>query len=253
MKHSLPLLLALCLLLASCAGRGGPAGEQADPIAAARVWNAYLERADNAAEPYQDALSLRFGREGDTRRVTALMWGNGERALRLDVMAGVGVTVAMVAQSGEHFLIVSPMEKKAYFHEGERSPLLRVGVPLPLDLFQLDALLHGRYQAVFGTGYAAATTAKAGICFALTDGVGGSLTLDGAGLPAVWENDSWQARLSLDDRGLVQRLDVASARGDRGILLVKERSPHAPFTDEQLRIVIPEGTQVLSLREHVSR
>ena len=52
------------------------------------------------AEPYRLQLSLRFGTEGDTRRVTALFWGNSQRQLRLDVMAGVGTTVAKILEDG---------------------------------------------------------------------------------------------------------------------------------------------------------
>ena len=77
------------------------------------------------SKPYRLQLSLRFGTEGDTRRVTALFWGNSQRQLRLDVMAGVGTTVAKILEDGQHFLVYSPSENKAYFYQGATKPLLQ--------------------------------------------------------------------------------------------------------------------------------
>lgn len=252
MKKSLLLLIPFLLLLASCAGRGGPVGETADPALAQKTWQAFCARADRAPAPYQDSLSIRFGREGDTRRVTAYMWGNGEQALRLDVMAGVGTTVAMISQQGEHFLIHTPLEGKAYFHEGGRSPLLKVGMPLPFDLFQLDALLHGRYLAVFGSTWSGALTAAKGLTFDLEGGIGGRLTLDGQGLPAAWENDDWKLAMAMDEEGLVRRLDFANGRGEKGIVLVRERGAHERFAESSFKVELPADTQLLPLADYAS-
>ena len=57
------------------------------PEAQARLeerWQKFAARGQDAAmAPYRLQMSLRFGTEGDTRRVTALFWGNSQRRLRL--------------------------------------------------------------------------------------------------------------------------------------------------------------------------
>jgi outer membrane biogenesis lipoprotein LolB len=131
MKHLTPLLLCALALLCACARQ--PVMEAPSPEARARLeqtWQRYVAADDAVAPaPYRLQLSLRFGTEGDTRRVTALFWGNGQRKLRMDVMAGVGATVANILEDGQHFLVFAPNERKAYFHQGANKPLLQVGVP----------------------------------------------------------------------------------------------------------------------------
>lgn len=241
------------------------------------MWNAYLARArDDAsfrAGPFRDDLSLRFGTEGNTRRVTALFWGNGARDLRLDVRAGVGATVAMVRQREEHFLIYAPMEGRAFFHEGAASPLLKMGVPLPLDLPRLEALVHNRFADVFGTvrdGTARAVRTGDGVAFVLAKGngaegdaggrseaadsgeatgagrgMGGTLVLDGAGVPRSWSDAHWTMVLGYDDAGLVDRVDLtrrdaAVGDADMAVLLVKKRADNvARFDDAAMELEIP--------------
>ena len=134
---------------------------------------------------------MRFGKEGDTRRVEALVWGNGASAIRLDVLAGVGATVAMIAQDGQTFLMYAPMQKKAFFHQGPDSPLFKIGVPLPFDLRRLEALLQGRWQEVFGREYLRADAVSAGTAYDLSQGIGGRLVLTKDALPASWESEDW--------------------------------------------------------------
>ena len=101
--------------------------------------------------PWRMQMSLRFGDEGDTRRVTGIMWGNNDRKLRLDVMAGgKGAIVAKILEDGPHFLIYATQINKAYFHQGEKQAAFQVGVPVPFDLPQLAEVLNGNYAAVFG-------------------------------------------------------------------------------------------------------
>ena len=50
----------------------------------------------------------------------------------MDVMAGIGAVVAKIWESGDEFLVYSPTENRAFFHQGSNKPLLRVGVPVPL-------------------------------------------------------------------------------------------------------------------------
>ncbi len=237
------VLGAVLCLLAACAARQTPV----DPAAASRVWEAMAHEGGASPAPYRDTMSLRFGREGDTRRVTALMWGNGENALRLDVRAGVGATLAMLSQQDSSFVLYSPMEEKAWFHDGATSPLLRLGVPLPLDLFRLEALLHGRWADVFGTSFLSATGHREGMAFELAGGIGGSLVLGADARPVQWSDKNWSISFVYGDDGQLKRLDLANTKGDKGILLIRQREHPAPFTAAQLRLVLPDSTTIEAL------
>ena len=173
-KIHLLAVAILSLLLCSCAGK---TLQPADPAAAQNRWQTFTQQSNIKAAPFRDSLSMRFGKEGDTRRVTALIWGNGDKTLRLDVLAGVGAVVANIAQKDNHFFIYTPMQRKAYFHEGASSPLLKVGVPLPFDLFSLEALLNGRYTDVFGKEFVRAAQQGDSIIYTLGAGAGGELTI----------------------------------------------------------------------------
>lgn len=241
-------VLCLCLLLLqlfACAKQPTPVDP---PVQADKLWQGFVQASAVRPAPFRDDMSLRFGSSGNTRRVTALLWGNGDNTLRLDVRAGVGATLAMVRQEGEHFLLYMPMEQKALFHMGPTSPLLKIGVPLPLDLFRLEALLHGRYSAVFGDKYLSVRSDRLGTAFELSHGIGGTLVLSDNALPLAWKNDQWTMSLDLDEQGLVRRVELLNTRGEKAIVLVKKReTPTSPFEKGQMGLALPDGTEVQAL------
>ncbi|CAK7056777.1 MAG: hypothetical protein DESF_02418 [Desulfovibrio sp.] len=209
--------------------------------------------------PYRLQMSLRFGTEGDTRRVTALFWGNSQRRLRLDVMAGVGATVAKILEDGQHFLVYSPTDDKAYFYQGAAKPLLQVGVPVPFNLEHLADLLNGRYSAVFGKSFATGSLLPGDLAQYTLEGTpGGVLTLDAAGLPVAWSekgdnSKGWKMEVAYDNAqpSLPQRLTLVHSNGKRAIVLIKDREkPATPFTDEQMTLSIPEGVPLLPLAKY---
>ena len=260
--------LALCclcslVLLTACAKQ--PSLEMT-PEAQARLeerWQKFTARGQDAAmAPYRLQMSLRFGTEGDTRRVTTLFWGNSQRRLRMDVMAGVGATVAKILEDGQHFLVYSPTDNKAYFYQGASKPLLQVGVPVPFNLEHLADLLNGRYSQVFGKDFASARFVSGDLAqYTLSGKLGGELTLDAAGLPVAWaekgdKGKGWKMEVAFDDAAspLPQRLNLAHDNGKRAIVLIKEREkPTAPFTDKQMTLSIPEGVPLLPLSKYQQR
>ena len=130
-------LIVLMFMASACARQPSTV----PPADSADRWQAFVARSGAVKEaPYLLNASLRFGTEGDTRRVTALLWGNDSRSLRMDVMAGIGAVVAKIWESGDEFLVYSPTENRAFFHQGSNNPLLRVGVPVPFALDELAAL-----------------------------------------------------------------------------------------------------------------
>lgn len=241
----LPLFI-LCAFLCACAARG-PSPETEDP---ASLWTAMGE-APSLSGPERTQLSLRFGEEGDTRRVTAILWANDPEELRMDVMAGAGALVAMIYDGPGEFLLYVPRENRAYVHKGATKPLLRIGTPLPFSLDRLAALLNGRYGDVFGSSYESAKATAAGAAFVLPDEA--TLTLDSAGLPVAWSqgNGGWKMTLEYGDDRLPRTIRFDNSRGKMAILLIKSReSLPEPFSADQTTLKIPPGTKTLPLSQY---
>ena len=146
----LTLLALLALTLQACATRGI---EQGAPNASDATWKAYQSYASargSEHDPYRLSGSLRFGTQGDTRRVTLLLWSNGYLPIRLDVMAGVGAIAARIQETQDSFTAYSPNENKAIVHTGPQRVQLNFGKPVPFALRDFSALMRGRFHEVFG-------------------------------------------------------------------------------------------------------
>lgn len=263
-RRILALSLCLCLLWLGACAKQPPLSPSTpvDPAAAAALWQRFEAASAAEARPFRMQMSLRYGSEGDSRRVVALLWGNDSRQLRLDVMAGVGVTVAKIAEEGDHFLLYDPGQNKAYFHQGVQKPLLVMGVPVPLGIADLSALLQGHYTAVFGSHYSSAnsspTTADTTVYTLDQKRLRGQLFLDPQGLPVEWrENGSqgWRMRIAYSDDQppLPRRIEIdqpgAGSQNKKALILVKERAfPAKAFTLENLKLILPEDTPIQPLK-----
>lgn len=249
MKKFLALLLPLLLL--ACA-KSGPVTEPPEQEIERARWD-LMETAPEE-RPYTIQFSLRFGEEGNTRRITGILWGNDTESLRMDIMAGVGVTVAKISDSPGQFLLYSPRDNKAYVHEGEEKPLMRIGMPLPFTLQMLAALLNGDYSKVFGTEYSSAELLKNGCAaYALSGGPKGVVEVDPEGMPVSWSqgDKGWRMALSPEEGSrLPKSLKFSSSDGKRAIVLVKERESGEAFNKERMELVIPAGAQKLPLSKY---
>lgn len=245
------LILISFLLLAACASQR-PIQPEAPAEA---IWQKMLAASDAATGPYRLQVSMRFGEEGNTRRVTALLWGNSESAIRLDVMAGVGATIAMLADNGDEFLIYTPRDNRAYSHAGSNKPMLKIGVPAPFDLGALAALLTGDFAAAFGRAPASAQARADGdTSFGIEGKLAGRLVLNRAGEPVSWtqEGGAWQIKFAYDESEpfLPRSVRLSNNRGQYALILVKEREAVTqPFDAAQLRLNIPDGVPLLPLSQ----
>lgn len=243
------LLAALvCVALCACARTGQIPSETGN---AAQIWQKML--AANAEDgPYRLQFSLRFGEEGNTRRVTGLLWGNDDSSLRMDIMAGVGAVLAMMADSPDRFLLYAPREHKAYEHNGPEKPLLKVGMPLPFNMAQLAALLNGHYAAVFGIKPESSEERDGNYLYQLDTPPGGQLALNADGCPESWKQtgDGWVLEIAYDDSKLPRQLKLSSGNR-RAIIVVKERErPAQPFDNARMALEIPANTPVLPLSSY---
>lgn len=298
--------LALCLMTAC----SKPVIHVPDtPAPAAQVgatWQAYEEyttimQAHHA--PYQVSASLRYDSRGNGHRVMAHMWSNDgilqdklmqdaltatSSPLRLDVIAGIGATVAQVREDANSFIMYAPNEKKAYYHHGSRKPLFSLGVPVPFSLADLTDLMLGRFGNVFGTafdtqkGQEPSLEPHGEIAYSMKNG--DYLVLSQEGLVYQWCQEGAKTATKSAKRGWVLHIDYAEPQnpiskeaeyinktstpaqlplprklsftyyGPKGvdhtaIVLIKERqNPDAPFTAEQIALQIPEGTPFYPLQ-----
>ncbi len=248
-------LLALAVMLCSCAR---PAPQPAKSPEAMHAWEKMQDYSRSQTQPYRLSLSMRFGEEGDTRRVTGLLWGNGEEAFRLDVMAGVGAMVAMISETGEKFVVYAPRENKAYFHNGDARPLLKIGVPAPFNLAQLAGLLTGRYAEVFGSEPASARLADGNSSYSLEGPLAGELEVAANGAPLAWrqQHGGWTLAAAYSEESplLPKSLKLHNANGKMAIILVKEREiPKTAFDARQLSLTLPQGAPLLPLSQFKAR
>lgn len=203
--------------------------------------------------PCRIQFSLRFGQENDTRRVTGILWSNDNQNIRLDVMAGVGTTVAKIMDKPGNFLMLSPQENKAYTHTGESRPLMRIGAPLPFDLSQLARLLSGQYIEVYGKG--AIEPGDSGgdsVVYELERPAGGMLEVSRNGLPQLWRTPNWSLRFKYSENETVPgSLRLTGKGGKIALLLVKSREyPPEPFTKAQMNLDKPEGYMSLPISDY---
>ena len=271
------LVAPLCaLLLFACAPRQVlPTAQPVPERDALATWQAYEDAAtarEKAQGPFRINLSLRYGPENDTRRVTAILWGNGDLPVRLDVSAGVGALVARIREDQRSLVAFSPRENKALTHNGPNRVLLNFGVPLPFGLADFSALIRGEFTRVFGPlghgqpVYGAENTLVFPLEARQPEAAGERLRLGGlvfltpAGLPVRWderpadargEASGWVMRLEYDDDapGLPTKITLNHPGGQQAILLVKSRqTPAAPFSPGQLGLPLPQGVEMQTLK-----
>ena len=194
------LILAALLVLSlqACATRGTEIGTSAPSDASNAAWQAYQGYASARAsdhDPYRLSGSLRYGSQGDTRRVETLLWSNGYLPIRLDVMAGIGALVARIQETQDSFTAYAPNENKAIVHKGPQRVQLNFGRPVPFSLRDFSSLMRGRFHEVFGAaeGLNPRALPNGDIAFTLSGGIlpialiltmGSSLIL-GMGLPTA--------------------------------------------------------------------
>lgn len=255
------LPLALMLLLSACAKQ--PSLPEVSSEQAAAVWGKYLTLPEST-EPYRINLSLRYGPQDDTRRVTAILWSNGTGPVRLDVSAGMGALVARLAENGADFKALSPRENRAWVYTAtdpyDTTPrvLINFGLPLPFGLTHMADLMQGNFTNVFGLeeGGKPENGANDSIRYTLHGQSAGTLTLQPTGLPASWSGRGWDMDFAYDEAtpGKPEKISLRHADGVNAILLVKTREkPQAPYTPAQLRLDIPNGVAIRDITANPER
>ncbi|MDR2489533.1 MAG: hypothetical protein LBD42_08605 [Desulfovibrio sp.] len=238
---------------------------------AVRIWQRYTAR-DAAAEkisgPFRISANLRYtNASGENTRVSSLLWSNGKvdspHPLRLDILAGIGAVAAKIREDDDSFIAFSPDEKIAYTRARDNRALLSFGVPIPLSLGDLTLLLTGRGGRLF---LPAGIRTDSGVPpeHDLTDGgarytivgapLSGMLELSDTGVPIAWreqKQSGWSLAIEPDDINplLPRKLSISHPKGYSALIVVKDISRVSPpYTDAQLEITLPPGTETKSLQ-----
>jgi hypothetical protein len=253
--------LSLAVVLNGCATRQlAPA----PPERAAAAWAAFADYcADRSAQagPYRLQCGLRYaGMDGDGNRANAVLWGNNDRLVRLDVMASMGTLVGRVLQNDDHLVIHSPRENKAWTYQGRAKALLSFGMPIPLAIQDVAAVMQGLFLDVLGPAEGRDPRVEeqdpeGAIEFRLEGGLlPGVITLNPDGLLVRWQESprAWSMDIEYD-KGvppLPREITIDHPQGRRAVLTVTARQRlAAPFGRDQLRLDLPPGTAIEPMRQ----
>lgn len=247
------LLIGVCLQFSACATSqlSVPTLEEQE----AR-WQKFLSRSVKE-QPYTLQGSFRFGDSSNTNRVNYIFWSNGGLPLRVEIMAGVGASIAKITENTDDILMYFPQQKKAVIMENfdEMNPLVSLGMPAPLSFYEMSLLLRGGFNQVLqDLRLDTVKTKKSKIDYQKYTYYFSSLKFDGlvqlnsGGLPKHCEiNNEWVLDLSYEENAAEPHKVVIRSLTDdyRAILLVKERSTPPLYNEEDFHFALPADTKIL--------
>lgn len=262
-RYPIQISILLCgiLLLGACAKQVSlpPPDEKNATV----TWQNFMHAAASRATPLPFRLSgsLRYTTPQDAHRFSLQSWGNGDLPIRVDLSAGLGITVAKIRQGTNTLLAYSPQENVAILHPKGNDALFRMGIPVPFSIMDLNNLLTGRYTQLFSAAYQTVTLVpEDGFAYTLPTGrLTGSLQLDTLGRPLLWRGSQkytgWTIYFSRYEetrfpaQALPRKLVVRYGKTHKAIILISQRNrPETAYTPDQLTLILPEGTQIRPLR-----
>lgn len=268
MKRLLRLtsVVSVILLLSACAQHAPQLriDQPASQTEAEQVWAKYRASAERRSTevPFSLSASFRFKTPDSSNRASLRMWGNGNNPVRIDILGPFGSVVASLRISDSRSVIFEPDNKRAVFSDSGQDLLVRLGLPVPISVQDIVALLRGNYADLFpkeyDTAYVEGTT---NIAYTfptqtenkrsspkLTDGI---LVLNKQGVPLVWEQKGKSMSISFEeyDHGLPDKIRVIAGTERSALFLIKDRSnPVTPFDAEALELTLPPDTKLESMR-----
>ncbi len=241
--------------------------ESLPPATQVLPWQAYTALAQTAEEKaaaYRIRATVQYETPGNQgHRLNALIWGNPNLPVRLDLFAGVGVLAAQVREDKRNFLLNVPEEQTAYTHRGSNKPLLNIGTPLPFTLESLVYLLCGRFDPVFGHEARLLDSPPPRFVLDKSAPVQGVLTLSESGQPLRWDGSppsgmpggigyGWTLDIAYDDDvpALPRSLSLVHESGYSALLQIRGREALPElFPENRLELNLPPQTVVNDLGE----
>ena len=252
-------LLFLLMFFSACA-TSAPKLPITPPIQseAELLWDSFFasKKTQKNMRPYTLSGSIRLGYANDTHRVTYILWSNGTLPLRLDIQAGIGVSVAKIEETKKTLLVYLPQEKKAFQMKGASSisALLALGMPMPISFLDLSHLLRGNFAHAFGgirlnnidLNAGSSTEEKYNFHFE-TKKIFGSIRLNALALPVECNiNNEWKIFIEYDENKVPYKVKLSSLFEDyKAILLVKDTKITDTYADKKLKLILPQGTKLV--------
>ncbi|MFP4034336.1 MAG: hypothetical protein ACLFT5_02390 [Desulfovermiculus sp.] len=257
------LLLLLCLAgilwagLQACAPVSAPRQELLPPDPD-RVWSDFEHNFTSRGDlPFWIKASLNFSGPERSHRSTFEFWGHTGLPLRLDLMAGIGVTVSLWRIDENGLLAYYPRQRVAYLGPDSSQGLEHLGFPCPLSVQGLADILTGQAASSLPSTYNSASPKserQTEYRFSRQSRIQ-SLILDEQGrITSMAGEHPYTWSLKVDDYELIQKTPIARSyrlqteKGHKAVVRIKEvRFRSQPWPEKAMSLPLPEDTTRLPL------
>lgn len=219
-----------------------------------KVWYAYeryTEQNEKENSPYRIKGTLLSYVDPTIKRLSFVIWGNGDFPIRLDGLVGMNTTVVQIYENQDEFVIYSPIEKQAKIFPNINKAFLELDVSLPFGLHDFVALIRGQFYSILGKskGVSPLYMHNGNILYTLLGGKhSGTLELLQNGLPVKWEDTTlgWSLIITYDDQTkLPARVVVSYKNENKIVFIIKNREIlYQNFPNSQLKLNIPKGVEI---------
>jgi hypothetical protein len=243
--------------LQSCAPVSAPRQELLPPDPD-RVWAAFEQDfAPRGDLPFWIKASLNFSGPENSHRTTFEFWGHTGLPLRLDLMAGIGVTVSLWRIDENGLLAYYPRQEVAYIGPDSSQGLEYLGFPCPLGVQGLANILTGQAAASLPSSYKSASPKsdrQTEYRFSRQSRIQ-SLVLDERGrITSMAGERPYTWSLKVDDYDHVNNIPIARSyrlkteQGHKAVVRIKEvRFRSQSWPEKSMSLSLPEDTARLPL------
>ncbi|MFO7801213.1 MAG: hypothetical protein R6V55_02825 [Desulfovermiculus sp.] len=238
--------------LQACAPVSAPR-QELPPPEADQVWSAFEQDfAHRGNLPFWIKASLNFSGPEDSHRSTFEFWGQTGLPLRLDLMAGIGVTVSLWRIDENGLLAYYPKQEVAYTGPDSSQGLHQLGFPCPVSIQELAGILTGQAATSLPSSYKHATLKDDRLTkyhFSQQSQVQ-SLVLDDQGrITSMAGDQPYTWSLKIDDYELINGIPIARSyrlkteHEHKAVVRLKEvRFRSQPWPEKAMSLSLPEDT-----------
>lgn len=243
--------------LPACAPVSAPRQELLPPDTA-RIWSTFEQDfASRGDLPFWIKASLNFSGPENSHRSTLEFWGHTGLPLRLDLMAGIGVTVSLWRIDEDGLVAYYPRQEVAYFGPDSSQGLEYLGFPCPLGVQGLANILTGQAASSLPSSYKRATPKaerRTEYRFSKQSRIQ-SLVLDDRGrITSMAGEHPYKWSLKIDDYELMNKTPIARSyrlkteQEYKAVVRIKEvRFRSQPWPEKAMSLSLPEDTARLPL------
>jgi outer membrane biogenesis lipoprotein LolB len=257
-----PIALSLAIVIAglqACAPVTAPR-EKFLPVSPEQVWANFKHTFASRPDTYfWLKSSLNYSGPKESHRSTFELWGDSDLPLRLDLKAGLGITISLWRIGKHQVVIYFPSQEIAYTTTSSIQGLKSLGLYSPLNLQELAVLITGQGATVLPNAYTRAKQQEQGqVIFTFTgQNKVQSVILDPQGrIRSLSGQNPYPWTLKVEDYementiALPRTLRLQSAAGHTIVLRVKNfRFRSLPWPEKALSLPLPEGTTQTPLGE----